>query len=71
MGVPLLSGISQFLEIQEKVLGGGDFNFNGDSAILGNTTSKISLFGATPVSRQSATDLSGVVSALKYYGFIK
>ena len=71
MGIPLLSGVSRFLEIEDKVLGGGDFSFNGDSAILGSSTSKLSLFGATAASRQTATDLSGVVSALRIYGFIK
>ena len=70
MGIPLLSGVSRFLEIEDKVLG-GDFSFTGNSAILGSATSKLSLFGATAASRQTATDLSGVVSALRVYGFIK
>ena len=71
MGIPLLSGVSRFLEIEDKVFCGGDFNFNGNSAVLGSATSKLSLFGTTAASRQTATDLSGVVSALRIYGFIK
>ena len=71
MGIPLLSGVSRFLEIEDKVFSGGDFSFTGNSAVLGSANSKLSLFGATAASKQTATDLSGVVSALRVYGFIK
>ena len=71
MGIPLLSGVSRFLEIEDKFLNEGETNFSGNSAILGGASSKLSLFGVEPVARQTASDLSGVLSALRIYGFIK
>ena len=69
MGVPLLSGISRFVEVDDKLFTKDIYISNNIS--LGSSDSKISLFGNSLVSRQSASDLTGVVSALRIYGFIK
>ena len=71
MGVPYISGVSQYVETEN--IFSNEFAFSGGNIYIGDNQSKISFFGNEPISQQTLANdnLSSVVSALKAYGIIK